>query len=186
MRALSRKHVCTRGYVRSDGYKRASFHSVPFRHSIRAARPASKLSPARCSDLSPPHSPRCAGFMPPFARRGACILYNTRVSVHACVDNPPTSAGTDCGDLRPGMPFPFGKHLGSRTGYNRDIVHARPRIIGNYRKLILDREGPGKEPGGAPKVRIIRGSRAKVSFVSGKRKHKCLEPAPTALLSITI
>jgi len=145
---IAQTRVYTRLYTSNERYTGASFHSVPFRHSIRAARLASKLSPVLGSLATARHAVLVSCLLSYAMRVHACSY--TREC--ACVDHrrhPPI--GRDRLHSRLGMPFPFGNHLGSRTGYDRDIAHAWPRIIRNYRKLIPDWEGLGKDRGGAPK-----------------------------------
>lgn len=48
--------------------------------------------------------------------------------------------------LRPGMPFPFGNQLGSRTGYDRDTT----RTAENYWELSKIDTRTGKGPKGVP------------------------------------
>lgn len=146
-RALSRKHVCTRGYARSDGYKCASFHSVPFRHSIRAARLASKLSPARCARISR-HRTRHAALVSCLSRgvvRVYCIIHACPCTRVSTARRRPPIGGDRSRGLAAWNAFSFRKapRIADRLSHvtDRDIAHARPRIIGNYRKLILDREG---------------------------------------------
>lgn len=124
--------------------------SIPFHSAIPFEPRASRLnSHRRGARISRHRTPRRACFMPPFVC-DACTHVFMYARMRVC--RRPTadvlqSAGTNCQHSRLGMPFPFGNHLGSRTGYDRDTAHARPRIIRNYRKLIPDWEGPGKDPG---------------------------------------
>lgn len=93
---IARARVYTRLREERRIHTRASFHSVPFRHSIRAARLASKLSPVLGS---PRHrTPRCAGFMPPFVC-DACTRVLMYARTRACrrlAADVLQSVGTDC------------------------------------------------------------------------------------------
>lgn len=111
------------------------FRSIPPFHSSLA----SKLSPAR----SDPHA----------TLRRFYASFRVRVHVHACrrpATNVLQSAGTtDRQALAARNAFSFRRPLWIADRL-RSRARTRPGIIGNYRKLILDRgRGVGKGPGGA-------------------------------------
>lgn len=158
-------HTCARARARNyvtDDERRTRrthaseppFRSIPF-HSKAAS---TKLSPLRISRRAP-----C------FFRSGACACVCVLVCTRARSPAPACSRvltlrrRSPIGDRLPGAladwnAFSFRKPAQAREPVTRrDTARAPPRIIGNYRKLILDR----KRPVGVAEVRIMRGNRAK-------------------------
>lgn len=121
-------------------------HAIPF-HSIRAAHLASKLSPMFGSLATP----RCAGFMSLSWYVHACgtcecvyvLTLRRRQRQDPIGDRLPAL-------LKPGMPFPFGNQLGSRTGYE---PRYRARTAENYWELskIDTRTGRVRSKRGTPR-----------------------------------